>query len=210
MTPQEPFDSHHERYESWFERNQAAYFSEVLAVRAFLPWQGLGLEIGVGSGRFAGPLGVRIGLDPSRAMLAYAIERGVSGVRGIAEALPFKDMVFDYGLAITTICFVDNPKIMLIEAGRTLKPGSPLILGFVDLASRLGRQYLAHQAENVFYRQARFFSAREVEQLLGEAGFVELRWGQTLSKPLSETKEIEPFEEGRGQGGFVVVKAIKP
>ena len=44
------FNTHHERYEAWFTHHQAAYHSELLAVRALLPWQGWGLEIGVGTG----------------------------------------------------------------------------------------------------------------------------------------------------------------
>jgi hypothetical protein len=40
-----PFDVHHERYEQWFERHSAAYLSELLALRPFVPWQGRGLEI---------------------------------------------------------------------------------------------------------------------------------------------------------------------
>ncbi|MGY6276416.1 hypothetical protein [Methylomonas sp. MgM2] len=55
------FNAHHQRHEAWFEKHRAAYISELLAVRPFVPWQGNGLEIGVGSGRFAGPLGVRSG-----------------------------------------------------------------------------------------------------------------------------------------------------
>jgi len=207
ISKKDPFNTHHGRYEAWFSHHLAAYHSELLAVRALLPWQGLGLEIGVGTGRFAVPLGVKVGVDPSKAMLAYAIERGIFGVQGIAEALPFKDAVFDYGLVVTTICFVDDSKAMLIEARRILKPGAPLVIGFVDRASALGQQYLIHQAENVFYREARFYSATEVEKLLKDTGFVEQTWGQTLSKPLNEILEIEPFREGRGHGGFVVVKA---
>jgi SAM-dependent methyltransferase len=203
------FNTHHRRYEAWFRRHAAAYHSELLAVRAMLPWEGLGLEIGVGTGRFAAHLGISIGLEPSRAMLAYAIKRGVSGVQGIAEALPFKDTAFDYGLVVTTICFVDDPQTMLYETYRVLKSGAPLIIGFVDRASALGQQYLAHQGESVFYREAQFYSASEVERLLGDTGFVDLAWGQTLAKPLNEIQEIEPFGDGHGHGGFVVVKAIR-
>jgi len=204
-----PFNTYHGRYEAWFTRYQAAYHSELLAVRALLPWQGLGLEIGVGTGRFAAPLGVRVGVEPSKAMLTYAIERGISGIQGIAEALSFKDAVFDYGLVVTTICFVDDPKAMLNEAYRVLKPGAPLVIGFVDRASMLGQHYLDHQAENVFYSEARFYSALEVEKLLSDTGFVDQAWGQTLSKPLNEIQEIEPLSEGRGHGGFVVVAAAR-
>ena len=203
------FETHHERYEAWFTRHQPAYHSELLAVRALLPWQGLGLEIGVGSGRFAGPLGVKVGVDPSMAMLAYAAERGVLGIQGIAEALPFKNAIFDFGLVVTTICFVDDPWEMLVEARRVLKPGAPLVIGFVDRASALGQHYLSHQAENVFYREARFYSALEVEKLLKDTGFEKQTWGRTLSKPLQEMVEIEPFREGHGNGGFAVVLATQ-
>jgi SAM-dependent methyltransferase len=203
------FNAHHSRYEAWFTRHEAAYHCELLAIRALLPWQGLGLEIGVGSGRFAGPLGVRVGVDPSSEMLNYAAERGILSVEGIAEVLPFKNMVFDYALVVTTICFVDDPKAMLAEARRVLKPEGALVIGFVDRASPLGEHYLRHQAENVFYRDARFFSASEVEQLLGDTGFDKQIWGQTLSRPLNEIHEIEPFREGYGNGGFVVVSATQ-
>ena len=205
-----PFEAYHSRYEAWFQRYVAVYYSELLAVHALLPWHGLGIEIGVGTGRFAYPLGIRVGLDPSRAMLTYAIERGISGIQGVAEALPFKDAVFDYGLVVTTICFVDDAPKMLSEANRVLKSGAPLVIGFVDRTSRLGQQYLAHQSESAFYRAARFYSAWEVERLLDITGFVDLAWRQTLSKPLKEIQEIEPLCEGRGHGGFLVVKAIKP
>lgn len=209
MPNRTPFDAGHGRYEAWFRRHPAAYHAELLAVHALLPWHGLGLEIGVGTGRFAAPLGIRVGLDASRAMLAYAVKRGVSSIQGVAEALPFKDAVFDYGLVVTTICFVDDPQKMLNEAHRVLKSRAPLVIGFVDRTSRLGQQYLAHQAESAFYREARFYSALEVERLLEDAGFVDLAWGQTLSKPLNEIQEIEPLSEGRGHGGFVVVKAVR-
>lgn len=114
-----------------------------------MPWQGLGLEIGVGTGRFAVPLGVKVGVDPSMAMLAYAAERGVLGIQGIAEDLPFKNAIFNFALVVTTICFVGDARRMLVEARRVLKPGAPLVIGFVDRDSALGQYYLDHKAENV-------------------------------------------------------------
>jgi ubiquinone/menaquinone biosynthesis C-methylase UbiE len=203
-----PFEVHHRRYDDWFVRHAVAYQSELLAVRALLPWRGLGLAIiGVGTGRFAAPLGVQIGIDPARRMLDYAVKRGVSVVQGIAEALPFKDNSFDYVLCVTTICFVDDVTAMLVEARRVLKRGGKLVIGFIDRTSGLGQHYLAHQAENVFYQAATFYSANEVEQLLHDIGFTELVWVQTLSKTVDETREVEPLRAGRGQGAFVVVKA---
>ena len=95
------------------------------------------------------------------------------------------------------------------EVYRILKPGGELVVGFIDRTSKLGRQYLAHQAENVFYREATFYAADEVEQLLRDTGFTEPVWVQTLSKTLHETREIEPLRAGYGQGAFVVVKACR-
>jgi SAM-dependent methyltransferase len=204
-----PFNTHHGRYEGWFTRHQEAYISELLAIRALLPLHGLGLEIGVGTGRFAAPLGVEVGIDPSPEMLAYSFKKGIFCIQGIAETLPFKDAIFDYCLLVTTICFIDDPRGMLNEAHRVLKPGTPIIIGFIDRASTLGQYYVDHQAENVFYRSATFHSAPEVEQLLIEAGFRDHTWGHTLAKPLSETQEIEPCRNGLGDGAFGVVRATR-
>jgi SAM-dependent methyltransferase len=202
-----PFETHHERYEMWFRKHQAAYVSELLALRPFVTWQGRGLEIGVGSGRFAAPLGVQVGVDPSLAMLAHAAARGIEVVEGTAEKLPFADDSFDHALVVTTICFVDSAVAMLAEARRVLKSGSRLVIGFIDRESAMGKDYLAHQAENVFYREATFYSADEVERLLQKTGFAISAWVQTLAHPLPETREIEPLRPGRGQCAFVVVSA---
>ncbi len=209
MPRSRPFEIHHRRYDDWFVRHAAAYQSELLAVRALLPWRGLGLAIGVGTGRFAAPLGVQMGIDPAHEVLDYATKRGVSVVQGVAEALPFSDSNFDYALCVTTICFVDDATAMLLEAHRVLKPGGELVIGFIDRTSDLGQHYLAHQAENLFYREATFYSADEVGQLLRDTGFTEPVWVQTLSKTLDETREIEPLRAGYGQGAFVVVKACR-
>jgi hypothetical protein len=51
-----PFVAQHERYERWFDEHAAAYVSELLALRPMVPARGRGLEIGVGTARFAAPL----------------------------------------------------------------------------------------------------------------------------------------------------------
>ncbi len=203
------FEQHHQRYEDWFERHEPAYLSELLAMRAFVPWSGQGLEIGVGSGRFAAPLGIQVGVDPSPAMLEYAAERGIDVVDGVAEQLPFEANRFDYAVLVTTLCFVDSPEAMLAEARRVLRPCGQLVIGFIDRESPLGQSYAPHQDESVFYRDATFHSADEVAGLLQDGGFSVTGWGQTLSRPLAEIREIEPLRPGRGECAFVVVSATR-
>jgi SAM-dependent methyltransferase len=202
-----PFDAHSERYDQWFEVHRAAYISELLALRTLVPWDGYGLEIGVGTGRFAGQLGVAVGLDPSDAMLTRAAVRGVETAKGVAEALPFPDGSFDYALVVTTICFVDSPDKMLAEAHRVLRPDGKLVIGFIDRQSGIGRTYLEHQSESVFYCEAVFYSSAEVGELLRARGFIARAWEQTLFRPLAEITEIEPVRPGTGDGAFVVVTA---
>jgi len=195
------------RYEAWFGDHEAAYLSELLALRRFVPCEGRGLEIGVGTGRFAAPLGVQVGVDPSPAMLARAAARGIEAVEGVAECLPFADASYDHALFVTTLCYVESPAAALAEARRVLRPGGRLVIGFIDRESEPGRTYLARRHESAFYRAATFLSAGEVERLLAAAGFIIDAWGQTLSRPLAEMPAIEPVRPGHGQCAFAVVSA---
>ena len=72
-----PFEGHTRRYERWFAQHEAAHLSELRVLRELLPDPGLALEIGVGTGRFAEPLGIGVGIDPSLRMLEQARRRGI-------------------------------------------------------------------------------------------------------------------------------------
>ncbi|HEQ72367.1 MAG TPA: class I SAM-dependent methyltransferase, partial [Spirochaetia bacterium] len=145
-----PFDTYTKRYDAWFERHRHEYESELAAVRQVLPKTGRGLEIGVGGGRFAVPLGIRTGVEPSAAMRALARERGVNVEDGVAERLPFVDGAFDFVLFVTTICFVDDIDAALREAARVVTAEGSVIVGFVDKESPLGQKYITHKMDNVF------------------------------------------------------------
>jgi SAM-dependent methyltransferase len=204
-----PFERHHKRYDRWFERHRAAYHSELLALRTLVPTRGFGLEVGVGSGRFAAPLGISTGIDPAGAVLRYAVHRGVRVARAVAEALPFRSGLFDYALIVTTICFVDDAVEMLAEIHRVLRAEGVLCVGFVDRDTALGRIYLSQHTDNVFYRDAVFYAAADVDALVREAGFRDLHWAQTLLGPVDTMTEVEPVRDGHGTGGFVVVRATR-
>ena len=141
MAKTEAFEANLDRYEAWFDKNIFVYKAELRAIKSFLPPDGNGLEIGVGSGLFAAPLGIRHGVEPSLAMAAKARERGIDVTHGIAESLPFGDAVLDFALMVTTVCFLDDLDAAFSETNRVLKPNATFVVGFVDKNSPLGREY---------------------------------------------------------------------
>jgi SAM-dependent methyltransferase len=209
MARTKPFEEHPLQYEDWFERNKFVYESELLAIRRQLPQTGYGVEIGVGSGRFAVPLGIKIGVEPAPPMRKIAQTRGIDVIGGVGEALPFDKLQFDFALMVTTICFLDNVEVALKEAYRVTKLDGFLIIGFVDKQSPLGRIYLKHRNESVFYRTATFYSVDEVLWYLERARFSDFCFTQTIFRNLNEISDIEPIKNGYGEGSFVVVRARK-
>jgi SAM-dependent methyltransferase len=207
MVRTKPFEEHSLLYEDWFEKNRFAYESELLAVKAQLPERGKGVEIGVGSGRFAVPLGIQIGIEPAFAMRAMARDRGIEVIGGAAEALPFREGAFDFALMVTTICFVDNAEVALQEAFRVLKPNGSIVIGFVDKESLVGRSYVRKRHESLFYGIATFFSVDEIVNSLRKTRFKDFEFSQTIFRPLKEITTIEPIREGYGEGSFVVIRA---
>ncbi len=207
LTKSEVFDQNTIRYDGWFEKYPQAFQSELLAVKNLLPAAGEGLEIGVGSGRFAASLGIKTGVEPSLNMAALAIERGVTVLQGTAENLPVSDQSYAYGLMVTTICFVDDVKRALSEVRRVVKKDGAIVIGFVEKNSFLGKKYQKNARRSIFYRQAVFFSAEEMQSSLQSAGFSDFTWCQTLYKYPKDIRAPEPVKEGYGEGAFVVVRA---
>ncbi len=204
------FEENVQQYEDWFEKNKFVYFSELKAVEMLLPDMGQGVEVGVGSGRFAEPLGIYWGIDPSEKMMQLAKQRSIKPVKGVAEFLPFKTNAVDFVLMVTTICFVCDAAAATREVFRVLKPGGSILIGFVDKESDLGRQYQKKKNQSVFYQDAKFFSVDEIQNYLKQTGFTRFEFSQTLFKSLDQISEPEPVQSGFGNGAFVVIKGTKP
>jgi len=200
------FDRYYKRYDAWYERNKFVYLSEIEAVKKVLPKRGKGLEIGVGTGRFASVLGIKYGVDPSKRMLKIAKERGVEVRLGYGENLPFADATFDYVAIIMTLCFVKDPVKVLNEARRVLRKGR-IIISIIDKQSFLGKFY--QRKKSVFYKEANFFDVKELVALLKMTGFCRFSYYQTIYKFPDEIKSIQKPRKGFGEGAFVVISAYK-
>lgn len=207
MPKSHPFEEHTDRYDEWFEEHEAAYQSELTALQRLQPSAGYGLEIGVGSARFAAPLDIDVGLDPSGEMLDIARKRGVDVVEGVGEYLPFEDGTFDTVLMVTTICFLDSVPEALSEAARVLDSDGAFVIGYIDEDSPVGETYLEKSEDNPFYREATFVSTGELVEELETAGYTKFEFVQTVFQRPGDIDEPEPVERGYGEGAFVGIRA---
>jgi SAM-dependent methyltransferase len=203
------FEKYTRDYEKWFDEHPAVYESELNAVAYFVDPSKRVVEIGIGSGRFAEPLGIKEGVEPSYEMRKLAHQRGLDAIFGVAEQLPLQDASCDQALMVTTICFVDDPQKSLQEMHRILKPGGEAIIGFVDKESTVGQSYLQYKDKSRFYSEANFFSADEIGDLLLANGFSDLRFVQTLFSGLDEVHSVHGLKEGYGEGSFVMARGVK-
>lgn len=205
----EPFDKFFSQYDNWFKVNKYAYKSELLAIKKVLPNNKKTIEIGVGSARFASPLSIRIGIDPSKKMQKIAQKRGILVLNAVAEHLPLREATFSFILLVTTICFVENITSTFREAFKILKSKGSLIIGFIEKNSNIGILYKRRRNINVFYKNATFYSVKKVIFYLKRAGFRDFEFYQTIFHSIEEINEVEPTKEGYGEGSFVVIKATK-
>ncbi len=203
------FETSAREYDAWFEDHPYCYESEVRASKTLAGPSGRGLEVGVGTGRFAVPLGIAVGLEPAGAMAAIAQARGIQVIQGVAEALPLARASFDLVAIITALCFFRDPFLALTEASRVLTSPGQILIGMIDRDSPLGRSYEAKRLQSKFYRDARFYGVREVLAWLRDLGFRNERVCQTIFRGLAEITSLEPVQEGFGAGGFVVISAQK-
>jgi ubiquinone/menaquinone biosynthesis C-methylase UbiE len=145
-------------------KHPSLYESELLAA-ARLGCRG-GVEVGVGTGRFATPLGLKAGVDPVREMLRLA-PRGLDLVEGVGEMLPLRSRAFPCALLVVTLCFVQDPAAVLREA---MHVAERVVTCIVPRESPWGRRYRETAAlGHPFYAKARFYTVREVVEMAGVA-----------------------------------------
>ena len=208
-----PFDVLAREYDLWYERpfGGSAFELELRCLKELLGSFKRGLEIGVGTGRFASALEVKFGMDPSYEMLRIAERRGIRCVQGVGESLPFKKEVFDLVLIVVSICFVKDSFRVLKESRRVLLKGGRLILGLVLSESPWAEFYRKKALEgHPIYRQARFYTFEEVRNMLGEAGFRIERVRSTLFEEPQDREPVKNKEVREGyfpEAGFTCIRA---
>jgi ubiquinone/menaquinone biosynthesis C-methylase UbiE len=199
------FDSSASDYDSWYDKHPELFQNEYKALQKVIP-TGIGIEIGVGTGRFAAELKIPAGVEPSHAMAQMAIARGIIVINAKAEELPFYRQSFDFAVMITTDCFLDKISKAFAEAHRIIKKEGYFIVAMIDKESCLGKKYEAMKTTNPWYRDAHFHSVNEITDLMQKAGFKNFEYWQTIT---SEKEEPEYPLPGFGRGSFVVVRAQK-
>jgi len=207
------FDRQAGEYDRWFDNQGRLIFEIELkslqSISADLPrpW----VEIGIGSGRFAHALGIDSGVDPSAGMAALAVRRGIQAVTGRGEQTGYPSDSVGTVFLITTLCFLQNPKEVVKEAHRILRPGGRLVIAFIQKESPWGQLYQAQLSDSQsIYRFARFYSAREVVLLTMQAGFEGERMLSTLFQNPGQVSQIEEPRPGLFlQAGLVVLVVHK-
>lgn len=209
------FDEYAQAYDLWYEKpfGMSAYKLELECLKKLYQQSKTSLEIGVGSGRFAFALGVRYGVDTSKELLKIAIRRGVYGVLGKAEALPFKEETFDEVLIVVSLCFFEDPLASLKEANRVLKAEGSLLLGLV-LSESPWAEFYKDKAKkgHPIYKNAKFYSYHQLASILKETGFGTDEVYTTLFEKPQDEKALKTKEIRKGfwqEGGFFCIRAIK-
>ncbi|MCW3989732.1 MAG: class I SAM-dependent methyltransferase [Candidatus Bathyarchaeota archaeon] len=201
-------------YDDWYNHPQGrqVFDAELKAVDMHIPKEGIGLELGAGTGIFAEHLtGVRrtvVCLDPSGEMLKKAAERGMASVLGVGEALPLRVGVLDFTYMVTVLEFLDEPAAVLGEIRETAKEGAELTLLFINSESAWGDFYrdIGSKGDPVF-RHARLYTMVEVEALMTVSGYSVTERAGTLTTQPMETEVEGAITEPSSENGVIVLRA---
>lgn len=168
------FEERARDYDMWFDEHNRVYQAQLRILRGAVPDFRLGLEVGVGSGRFAVPLGVQYGIDPSQNLVRMAKQRGMEVALGEAEHLPYRTGSFDIVLMMTVICFLDDIPGAFHEAYRVLASDGTLVAGFIEADGEIFQKYQHEQVKGRFLRFATFRTMDEISGFFRLAGFEEI------------------------------------
>ncbi len=203
-----PFETLAQRYDAWYEGpvGRVLFPAELACLAPLLEeLPQPQLEVGVGSGRFARALGVGFGIDPARAPLVLASQRGIRVVQAVGEKLPFPGSAFGAVLLVVTLCFADRPEDLLKEARRVLTKDGGVVIGHIPAESPWGEHYRSLAARgHPFYSHARFLTREDLLATLRRSALQVVRKRRTLLQPPSDAPQPEQAMDGDDpRAGFV-------
>lgn len=229
------FDEYAEQYDQWFLDNTNVLGSELALVAYCLDTPGHTLSVGCGSGLFemllARDYGIQVadGIEPSSTMAEIARKRGVNVRVGTAEEIDYGERAYGTVLFNGTASYISDLGMALGRAIRALRPGGRVVLLDVPAESSYGILYsLAallgswdHQLVRAirpttpypipFAQAAHWRPTLEKADLLRAAGFVDLRFAQTLTRhPFYSNDMVETPVEGFDRGDYVGIVATRP
>ena len=204
-----PFDRYHAEYDRWFDSPEGSEFFrlELDCLKPIVNTHGLRwLEIGCGSGRFSAALGVTDGVDLSPAMVDISLTRGINAVVADGGNLPYPGNSFDGVLLLCTICFLETPVNVLLEASRVMKDRGRLLVGFIPADSRWGRCHSQKGRHgHRFYSHAHFYVQEEIKELVIPAGFAY----KSSHKCQLPRPDGNPAKAEAANDGFIVLTFVK-
>lgn len=185
-------------YDAWYRTPLGALCHDlekeaVLALAQVRPGE-RALDVSCGTGHYALELAGRgarvVGVDPSVGMLAVAQAKaqpaGLAVLLGRADPahLPFPAESFDLVTAVLMLEFAPSPQAVVDEMVRVLRPGGRLVIGALNKWSLWAfiRRVKALFVPSV-WREAAFFSRRDLGRLLSSAGCENPHWRSVIYFP---------------------------
>lgn len=142
-------------------------------------------------------------------MLLKAHRRGVDVVQAFGEYLPLRSKCISTVFLIVTLCFLENPLMVLKEVARVLREDGKVIVCIVPRDSSWGKYYLElGRKGHVFYSKAKFYTVDEVDKLFKSVGMYRSKaLGILRLKPWEDPVYEQPMEWSRDTDlGFVCLE----
>jgi len=205
-------------YEAWYHTPRGSWignteFTLLKNMMCFTSSETL-LDVGCGTGYFSrrfAESGLQVtGLDPDQSSIEYArsLDGSAHYINSSAQSLPFADKAFDYCVAVTSLCFINEPEKALQEMWRVSRRG--MVLGLLNRHSTLFLQKKGRGG----YRGARWDTvktARSWWQILKPEPQVSIRsavffpGGSLLARGIEKLlPDVLPW------GGFLAIGLHKP
>jgi SAM-dependent methyltransferase len=118
------------------------------------------LDVGCGIGDFLRFRRGTVGVDINPGAVAYCREQGLDARKMETDCLPFADKEFDGAMLDNVLEHIAEPRPVLHEIARVLRPGGTLIVGVP------GRRGFASDPDHKV-----FYDARRLKEVVDRAGF---------------------------------------